>query len=212
MQNDLFDTEYNAVLAAGSYAEFAAKLRAYDCRRCGLCHSRTNIVISRGHAGASIMLIGERPGDHEDLRGEPFVGRAGELLDKMLRAIHLDPVRDVIFANVTKCRPDTDRAPLKDEVDACLPFLEKQIALVKPRVIVLLGAVALKWIDPGHGEVKMEEDAGSFFTLPAWPGVQFVVMYNPAFLLRDPRKKPEAWEHLKALRDYLRREGIAQRE
>jgi len=209
MQNDLFDAAYNAILACETYADFVAKLRAYDCRRCGLCHSRSNIVISRGDARAPVMLIGERPGDNEDLRGEPFVGRAGELLDKMLRAIHLDPARDVIIANVTKCRPEVDRAPLKDEVDACLPFLEKQIALVKPRVIVLLGAAALKCIDPGHGEVKMESDAGRFFTLPAWPGVQLVVMYNPAFLLRDPRKKPDAWEHLKALRDYLRREGVA---
>jgi DNA polymerase len=133
------------------------------------------------------------------------------LLDKMLRAIDLDPARDVIIANVTKCKPEFDRAPLKDEVDACMPFLQRQIALVRPRVIVLLGAVALKWIDPGRGDVKMEDDAGRFFDLPAHPGVRFVVMYNPAFLLRDPRKKPDAWEHLKALRDYLRREGIVQR-
>ncbi len=203
MQNDLFDAEYNAILAAEDYADFATKLRAYDCRRCVLCHARTNIVIDRGRPTAPLMLIGERPGDNEDVRGQPFVGRAGELLDKMLRAIHLDPATDIIVANVTKCRPETDRAPLKDEVDACMPFLEKQIALVKPRVIVLLGAVALKWIDPGRGEIKMENEAGKFFTVAAYPGIQFMVMYNPAFLLRDPRKKPDAWEHLKSLRDYL---------
>lgn len=205
MQNDLFDSEYNAILAAEDYADFATKLRAYDCRRCSLCHARTNIVIDRGRATASLLLIGERPGDNEDLRGQPFVGRAGELLDKMLRAIDLDPAADVIIANVTKCRPEVDRAPLKDEVDACMPFLQKQIALVAPRVIVLLGAVALKWIDPGRGDIKMENEAGKFFTVADYPGIQFMVMYNPAFLLRDPRKKPVAWEHLKALRDYLAR-------
>lgn len=208
MQNDLFDTAYNAIIAAGTYGEFAERLRDYDCRRCGLCHSRTNIVIDRGSPTARIMLIGERPGDNEDLRGQPFVGRAGELLDKMLRAIDLDPARDVIIANVTKCKPEVDRAPLCDEVDACMPFLEKQIALVEPRVIVLLGAVALKWIDPTRGDFRMEEEAGRFFSLPNYPGVQFTVMYNPAFLLRDPRKKPDAWEHLKALRDYLARAGL----
>ena len=208
MQSDLFDTGFNAVLAAESYGDFAALLRAYDCRRCALCRSRTNIVIDRGTPTASILLIGERPGPNEDVRGEPFVGRAGELLDRMLAAIDIDPARDVIFTNVTRCVPSSDRAPLRDEVDACMPFLEKQIELVKPRVIVLLGAVSLKWMDPGRGEVKMEDEVGRFFTLGAHPGIQFVVMYNPAFLLRDPRRKPDAWEHLKALRGYLERESI----
>jgi DNA polymerase len=208
MQNDLFDSAFNHVLAASTYSEFAERLRAYDCRRCGLCHSRTNIVIDRGNPDASILLIGERPGGNEDLRGQPFVGRAGDLLDKMLCAIDLDPSRDVIVTNVTRCVPETDRAPLRDEVDACMPFLEKQIELVRPRVVVLLGAVSLKWMDPQRGEVKMEDEVGRFFSLPAHPGVEFVVMYNPAFLLRDPRKKPDAWEHLKALRDYLKRESI----
>jgi uracil-DNA glycosylase family 4 len=204
MQNDLFDAAYNQILAAETYADFATRLRAYNCRRCQLCYARTNIVIDRGSPTAPVMMIGERPGDNEDLQGKPFVGRAGELLDKMLRAIQLDPAKDVIIANVTKCRPEVDRAPLADEVNACLPFLEKQVALVKPRVIVLLGAVALKWIDPERAEATMEEQAGKFFTISAYPGIQFMVMYNPAFLLRDPRKKPDAWEHLKALRDYLK--------
>jgi DNA polymerase len=204
MQNDLFDSAYNAILAADTYHDFASRLRAYDCRRCNLCHGRTNIVIDRGSATAPVMLIGERAGDNEDLQGKPFVGRAGELLDKMLRAIDLDPAGDVFITNVTKCRPETDRAPLKDEVDACMPFLEKQVALVRPRVIVLLGAVALKWIDPERAESTMEEEAGKFFTVAAYPGIQFMVMYNPAFLLRDPRKKPDAWEHLKALREFLK--------
>jgi len=208
MQSDLFDTEFNAVLAAQDYAAFAGLLRGYDCRRCGLCHHRTHIVIDRGNPEASILLIGERPGPNEDMRGEPFVGRAGELLDRMLDAIGLEPARDVIMTNVTRCMPETDRAPHRDEVDACMPFLEKQIELIAPRVVVLLGAVSLKWMDPERSEVKMEEEAGKFFTMPAHPGVQFVVMYNPAFLLRDPRRKPDAWEHLKALRGFLERESI----
>jgi DNA polymerase len=203
MQSDLFDTEYNSILASENYSEFHEKLKAYDCRRCTLCHSRSQIVIDRGNPRAEIMLVSERPGDNEDRVGKPFVGRAGDLLDKMLAAIDLDSDSDVIIANVTKCRPETDRSPSKPEVEACMPFLEKQIELVGPRVIVLLGAVALKWFDPSRSDIKMEEEAGKFFELPDFPGVQFVVLYNPAFLLRDPRKKQPTWEHLKALRAFL---------
>lgn len=203
MQSDLFDADYNTILAAGTYREFHDKLKAYDCRRCSLCHSRSQIVIDRGNPETDIMIISERPGDNEDMVGKPFVGRAGELLDKMLAAIGLDSNSDVLIANVTKCKPETDRSPLKSEVDACMPFLEKQIELIAPRVVVLLGAVAVKWFDPSRTDVKMEEEAGKFFELPEFPGIQFVVLYNPAFLLRDPRKKQPTWEHLKALRAYL---------
>ena len=167
-------------------------------------------MIDRGSSAADVMVISERPGDNEDLVGKPFVGRAGELLDKMFQAIGLDSDKDLLIANVTKCRPETDRAPHKDEVDACMPFLEKQILMVRPKVIVLLGAVALKWIDPGRGDIKMEREAGKFFTLPKFPGVQLFVMYNPAFLLRDPTKKPATWEHLKWLRDYLLQIGVTE--
>lgn len=203
MQSDLFDTEYNAVLAAETYAEFHHRLKSYDCQRCTLCHTRSQIVIDRGDPGAPIMLISERPGENEDLVGKPFVGRAGELLDKMLGAIELDSNRDVLIANVTKCKPESDRAPSKQEVEACMPFLEKQIELIGPRVIVLLGAVALKWFDPSRPDIKMEHEAGKFFELPRFPGIQFVVLYNPAFLLRDPSKKAVTWEHLKALRNFI---------
>ena len=203
MQSHLFDTEYNSILAAETYREFHDKLKAYDCRRCSLCHSRSQIVIDRGDHRAPIMLISERPGDNEDMVGKPFVGRAGDLLDKMLAAIELDSNKDVLIANVTKCRPETDRAPTKAEVDACMPFLEKQIELMGPRMIVILGAVALKWFDPARSNIKMEDEAGKFFELPQFPGIQFVVLYNPAFLLRDPRKKQPTWEHLKALRAFL---------
>lgn len=203
MQNDLFDVEYNKLLAAETYPEFRAALKRYDCRRCNLCHSRSQIVIDRGNHEASILVVSERPGDNEDLVGKPFVGRAGELLDKMFAAIGLDSNRDLLIANIVKCKPETDRAPVKAEAEACLPFLQKQIALVAPRVVVLLGAVALKWIDPSRTDVKMEDEAGKFFTLSKYANIQFMVMYNPAFLLRDPHKKPVTWEHLKNLRSFL---------
>ncbi|MCK5618084.1 MAG: uracil-DNA glycosylase [Candidatus Krumholzibacteria bacterium] len=203
MQSDLFDTEYNEILAAKTYGDFHDRLAAYDCRRCTLCHSRGQIVIDRGDPDTAILLISERPGVNEDMVGKPFVGRAGELLDKMLAAIDLDSNKDVLIANVTKCMPDTDRAPTRPEVDACIPYLEKQIELAAPRVIVILGAVALKWFDPSRSGIKMEDEAGKLFELPQFRGIQFVVLYNPAFLLRDPNKKQVTWEHLKSLRRFL---------
>lgn len=208
MQIDLFDTQFNQILAADTYAEYRKRLSGYDCRRCTLCHSRANIVIDRGSPDAPILIVSERPGDNEDRVGRPFVGRAGELLDKMLRAIDLDPDRHVLITNVVRCRPEVDRSPTKDEVDACFPFLEKQIALASPRVILLLGAVAVKWVDPERTDIKMEDEAGRFYTLPRFPGIQLMIMYNPAFLLRDPRKKAVTWEHLKALRNFLRAEDL----
>ncbi|MEJ2720380.1 MAG: uracil-DNA glycosylase [bacterium] len=208
MQIDLFDTVYNQILAAATYTEYKERLSGYDCTRCTLCHSRSNIVIDRGNPEAPILIISERPGTNEDRVGRPFVGRAGELLDKMLKSIDLDPEEHVLITNVVRCMPETDRSPTKDEVDACFPFLVKQIELVRPRVIMLLGAVAVKWVDASRTDIRMEDEAGKFFTLPRFPGIQFMVMYNPAFLLRDPRKKTDSWVHLKALRSYLRDERI----
>lgn len=203
MQVDLFDQELNAILSAGTYEEFAARLRAYDCRRCALCKSRSRIVVDRGNPDAPLLVISERPGDNEDREGRAFVGRSGELLDKILLSIGLDSNRDTLITNIVKCKPETDRAPSSDEAMSCLPFLEKQIELVRPRVVLLLGQVALKWIDPGRKDFKMEDEAGRFFTLPRFPGVQFMVLYHPAFLLRDPHKKRPTWEHVQHLKAFL---------
>jgi DNA polymerase len=203
MQVDLFDQALNGILASSTYAEFATRLRAYDCRRCDLCAGRNRIVVDRGNPQAPILIVSERPGVNEDAEGLAFVGRSGALLDKILAAIHLDANRDTLIANIVKCKGEEDRAPTTDEATACLPFLDKQIELVKPRVVVLLGAVALKWMDPGRREFTMEEEAGRFFTLQRYPGMQFMVLYHPAFLLRDPSKKRETWEHVQRLRDFL---------
>jgi DNA polymerase len=208
MQIDLFDTELNRILAADTYGDYKERLSKYNCQRCSLCYSRTNIVIDRGNADAPMLIVSERPGENEDRVGKPFVGRAGEILDKMLRAIELDPDKHVLITNVVRCKPEVDRSPSKEEVDACFPFLEKQIELMKPKVILLLGAVALKWVDAARSDAKMEEEAGKFFTVPRFPGIQFMVMYNPAFLLRDPTKKTVTWEHLKSLRNYLREKNL----
>lgn len=207
MQVDLFDEELNTILRAESYAEFASRLAVYNCRRCTLCRSRTRIVIDRGNAQASILIISERPGNSEDVEGKAFVGRSGELLDKILASIGLDANTDTLIANVVKCKPAEDRAPTSEEATACLPFLEKQIALVRPRFVLLLGQVALKWIDPARREFTMEEEAGHLFRLARFPDVEFMVLYHPAFLLRDPRKKKPMWEHVQRLRAHLIESG-----
>jgi len=203
MQVDLFDQALNAVLASPTYDEFAARLRAYDCRRCSLCNGRSRIVVDRGNPQARILIVSERPGVHEDAQGLAFVGRSGALLDKILAAIELDANRDTLITNIVKCKGEADRAPTADEATACLPFLDKQIELVHPSVVLLLGAVALKWMDPGRREFTMEEEAGRFFTLRRYPSVQFMVLYHPAFLLRDPSKKRDTWEHVQRLKAAL---------
>ena len=203
MQFDLFDAGSNDILASATYAEFKERLLRSNCQRCGLCAQRTHIVVDRGNPETPILAIGEGPGENEDLQGAAFVGRAGQLLDQIMKAIQIDTNKDMLIANVVKCRPPENRAPRPPEVASCLPFLKKQIELVKPKVILLLGATALKHMAPDKEEFSMAEEAGKFFTLPEYPGIQFMVLYHPAFILRDPRKKPDMWRHVKTLRAYL---------
>lgn len=204
MQLDLLDPLYNQIIETPTYAEFCRALALSDCKRCNLCKGRDRIVIDRGNPSAPVMIVSERPGENENREGKAFVGRAGELLDRIFAAIGMDTNKDLLITNVVKCMPPTERSPTSDEVAACLPYLEKQIALVRPRVIILLGAVALKFVSGELGEVEMEKCAGKFLKLAAYPGIQFMVLYHPAFLLRDPRKKKDMWEHVKALQAYLK--------
>jgi DNA polymerase len=205
---DLFDSAYNDVLAAPSYREFCQRLTGYNCQKCPRGKCRSRIVIDRGNPESKILVISERPGDNEDSQGKAFVGRSGELLDKIMASIDLDTNRDMLIANVVKCKAEIDRAPSAGEVEACLPYLRRQIELMKPAVILLLGAVALKYLVKDRGdEFSMEKEAGHFFTEPEFPGIQFMVLYHPAFLLRDPRKKADMWQHIKTLRAFLAERG-----
>jgi uracil-DNA glycosylase family 4 len=205
---DLFDTGYNDVLAAPDYAHFGKRLIAYNCQRCPRGRARSHIVLDRGNPHAKILVVSERPGDSEDSIGRAFVGRSGELLDRIMASISLNTNRDLLIVNVVKCRAEVDRAPTTQEVEACLPYLRRQIELMRPKVILLLGAVALKYLVKGRGdEFSMEEEAGHLFSAPDQPDVHFMVLYHPAFLLRDPRKKAVMWEHMKRLRAFLAEHG-----
>ena len=169
-----------------------------NCERCGLCKTRNSVVAGEGNIHAEVMFVGEGPGHDEDMQGRPFVGAAGQLLDKMLHAIDLKR-EDIYISNIVKCRPPRNRVPSADEAQACLPFLRAQYALVHPKIIVCLGATAAKYIyDPN---VRITKDRG------VWKekmGLYILPTYHPAALLRDPSKKREAWVDLQLLRDKLK--------
>ena len=168
-----------------------------NCQKCRLCAARTHAVPGEGSPHARLMFIGEGPGRDEDLTGRPFVGRAGQLLDKMIAAIGLSR-EEVYIANVVKCRPPQNRAPEMDEVAACMPYLRAQVGLIRPQVIVLLGSSALGAIlGPEH---RITRERGAWIERK---GVFFMPTFHPAALLRDESKKRPVWEDLKKVRDKL---------
>ena len=174
-----------------------------DCTRCVLHKlGRKQIVFGVGNPRADLMFIGEAPGADEDLQGEPFVGRAGQLLNNMIKAMGLQR-EDVYIANIIKCRPPGNRTPEREECETCSPFLMRQIAVIKPKVIVALGAVAAKTllaINASMAELRGRwyefRPAGVRSNDASWNGAKLAVTYHPAFLLRDPRQKKEAWKDL----------------
>ena len=208
MQFDLFDSGSNTILGAESYEDFRERLRSSACTKCPLHQGRTHIVVDRGNPQAPVMTIGEGPGENEDKEGRAFVGRAGQLFDKIMGAVGIDTDRDMLIVNVVKCRPPENRSPRMEEAAECMPFLKRQIELVRPKVILLLGATALKHIDKTKTSFQMGEEAGKFFSLPDYPGIQFMVLYHPAALLYNAKLKPAMWEHVKKLRRYLEQNGL----
>lgn len=198
---------HEEILAAPDYPTLARRLRESGCRRCALAAERTHVVVDRGDPAAGIMAVGEGPGEQEDLSGRAFVGRAGRVLDELLRAVGLDPERHLLIANAVKCRPPANRVPHAGEVAACLPYLRRQIELVRPHTVLLLGATAYRHFVPTQRSFAMEREVGRRFALEAWPGVAFCALYHPAYLLRSPGKKPLALGHLERLRATLLAEG-----
>ena len=168
------------------------------CRNCGLCESRTNVVFGVGRQDADILFVGEGPGEQEDLKGEPFVGAAGHLLDDMLSIIDLDRTNCYI-ANIVKCRPPKNRDPQEEEQAACVDYLRNQVALVKPLVIVCLGRIAAKkLIDPDY---RITREHGTWICRN---GIWMTAIYHPSALLRDVSKRPETFEDLLEIRKKLR--------
>ena len=153
------------------------------------------------------MVIGEAPGETEDREGRAFVGRAGRLLDQAMAAEGFDTNRDVLIANVVKCRPPGNRPPKPAEAANCFPYLRWQLDRVRPRLVVLLGATAARhFLKDRMKSAPMKDAVGRFFRLPEEPGIDFLLLYHPAFLLRDPRKMADMREHLRRMRAFVDKE------
>jgi len=168
-----------------------------ECTRCGLCEGRTQVVNTHGNQRARLMFVGEAPGADEDAQGKPFVGRAGQLLTKIIEAIGFKR-EDVLIGNVNRCRPPGNRQPTLEEAAICRPFLFREIAAVQPEVIVVMGNTALRnLLEVREGITRVRGKFQDF------RGIKVMPTFHPAYLLRDPSKKRETWEDLKKVRDYL---------
>ncbi|MDF1590008.1 MAG: uracil-DNA glycosylase [Desulfobacterales bacterium] len=180
--------------SAGS-GETLAEIRTDlgDCRRCGLAAGRSHIVFGSGHPQARLVFVGEGPGHEEDQQGEPFVGAAGQLLTKIIQAMKLSR-KDVYICNIVKCRPPGNRNPAPDEIAACSPFLERQIAAIKPKLICALGTFAAQTLLATN--IPISKLRGSFYP---YRGVRVLPTYHPAFLLRNPERKRDVWEDVQKL-------------
>jgi uracil-DNA glycosylase len=171
-----------------------------ECVRCRLCEKRTQLVFGTGDARAKLMFVGEGPGYEEDRQGIPFVGRAGQLLNRIIEAMKMRR-EDVYIANVVKCRPPENRAPLPDESATCLPFLLRQIQAIRPRVVCALGGVAVQALLETTSPISRLR--GEFKELP--DGTPVMPTFHPAYLLRNPEKKKDVWEDMKKVLDRLAR-------
>lgn len=176
----------------------ALKQDCLSCTRCALCETRHNVVFGVGPENAEIVFIGEGPGEYEDLKGIPFVGKAGQFLDDMLSIIGLSR-RNCYIANIVKCRPPHNRDPLNTEQESCAEWLEAQLALLRPKLIICLGRIAaMKYIDPNF---RISREHGKWYEIG---DTHRMAMYHPSALLRDPSKRPETFRDLKSLEAMVR--------
>lgn len=172
--------------------------KCLECRRCPLYESRTNLVFGVGDHKSKVLFIGEGPGEQEDIKGEPFVGRAGKLLDDMLAMIGLDRSK-IYIANMVKCRPPKNRDPNSTEQEACFEWLSRQIELIEPKIIVCLGRIAaMKMIDENF---KISKQHGLWFK---YENIDITALYHPAALLRNPNRRPETFVDLKNLQEKIK--------
>jgi uracil-DNA glycosylase len=201
---DLIPTDPKIPIPSGTYNNITELAQhCNQCHRCGLGENRTHAVVGRGHLQAPIMVIGEAPGQSEDETGLPFVGRSGQLLEKILASVNLSTEHDVYICNINKCRPPNNRVPTPDEMAACIPYLLEQIRLVDPKIILLTGATAVKGITGDkRGITKIR---GQWIE---WSGRWCMPIFHPSYLLRNPSKevgKPKwlMWQDIQTVRAKL---------
>lgn len=177
--------------------------RCLSCKNCALCTTRHNVVFGVGNPNADVMFVGEGPGEQEDLKGEPFVGPAGMLLDDMLSIIDLDRKHNCYIANIVKCRPPHNRDPLETEQDTCIGYLQEQIALIQPKIIVCLGRIAAKRLI--REDYRITREHGQWTQKD---GIWMTAVYHPSALLRDVTKRPETFDDLLSIRSKMGELGI----
>jgi uracil-DNA glycosylase family 4 len=201
ISNSCIDNEKNkSELSKAEKVEELMKLeeQVKQCTKCELCNDRTNVVFGTGNPDADLMFVGEAPGHYEDVQGEPFVGKAGQLLTKIIEAIDLAR-SDVYIANILKCRPPGNRNPNPNEIVLCSPHLIKQIEIIRPKIICALGTFAAQTLlDTKDSIGKLR---GKFFE---YQGTKFLATYHPAYLLRNPNDKKKVWADIKKVRDFLK--------
>jgi len=178
------------------------KSEALKCRKCPLRQGCQQVVFGEGNASARLMLVGEGPGSEEDRLGAPFVGAAGRLLDRILSAAEISR-EEIYITNIVKCRPPGNRAPVKDEIAACLPYLDQQIQLINPEIVLCLGATSARTLIDSN--FKITKDRGNWYKKH---GILYTATFHPAALLRDPGKKAPVWDDIQRVRDVYR--GIDQ--
>ncbi|MBD2293342.1 uracil-DNA glycosylase [Anabaena sphaerica FACHB-251] len=200
-QKDLIPTDAKIPIPSGTYANMADLAQhCNSCHRCSLGENRTHAVVGRGNLQAKIMIIGEAPGQNEDETGLPFVGKSGQLLDKILASVNLSTEQDVYISNINKCRPPENRVPIPDEMAACKPYLLEQIRLVDPKIILLTGATAVKGITGSkQGITKIR---GQWID---WEGRLCMPIFHPSYLLRNPSREQGSpkwlmWQDIQAVR------------
>lgn len=176
----------------------ALRQQVLNCHRCPLSQSRTNVVFGSGDLDAELMFVGEAPGYYEDQQGIPFVGAAGQLLDKILKAINLNRGQ-VFIGNILKCRPPENRDPLPAEIEQCHDYLLRQIELIKPKIICALGRFAAQTLL--DSTMPISRLRGKFWD---YQGIKLIATYHPAYLLRNPGQKGDVWEDIKMIRDFLK--------
>jgi len=203
-EKSLFDTYNERKKVELSKSEKTEKLKELEeevrqCTKCGLCKGRTNVVFGTGDADADLMFVGEAPGYYEDMQGEPFVGRAGQLLTKIIESIGLKRSESYI-ANILKCRPPENRNPTVNEIILCKPHLIKQIEIIRPKIICALGTFAAQTL------LDTKESIGKLRgTFHDFQGTKLLPTYHPAYLLRNPNDKKKVWEDMKKVRDFLKK-------
>jgi len=199
------NNQHQQILQSSSIKDFKSRLRAYHCTQCTLSSEiEQNPTTSRGNPHSKVMIVGEAPGHNEMLQGIPFVGRAGQLMDKMLESIGLSTEKDAYVTNICRCRPLNNRTPKVNEAKTCITYLKKEIEIIKPRFVLTLGATSSKYILGKSLQGKsMGNLVGRYYKLDEYPAIEFLVLYHPAALLYNPNLKEPMLELLKLFKARL---------